>query len=35
MISQHLKSEWAAPIDYPNDGNSYIWDEESVNWILK
>ena len=28
-----LVSEWAAPIDYPNDGNSYIWDEESVNWI--
>ena len=28
-----IVSEWAAPIDYPNDGNSYIWDEESVNWI--
>tara|TARA_Y100000401_G_C8318107_1_gene223712 strand:- start:634 stop:1581 length:948 start_codon:yes stop_codon:yes gene_type:complete len=28
-----LVSEWAAPTDYPNDGNSYIWDEESVNWI--
>jgi len=28
-----LVSEWAAPIDYPNDGNSYIWNEESLNWI--
>ena len=30
-----LVSEWAAPIDYPNDGNLYIWDEETVNWIEK
>ena len=28
-----LVSEWAAPIDYPNAGNSYIWNEESLNWI--
>ena len=28
-----LFSKWAAPIDYPNDGKSYIWDEETVNWI--
>ena len=28
-----LVSEWAAPVDYPNDGNSYLWDEETLNWI--
>ena len=31
--SQHLKSGWAAPIPKPNDGNSYLWDEENLNWI--
>lgn len=25
---------WEAPIEYPNDGESYIWDEDSQNWIL-
>jgi hypothetical protein len=25
--------EWKPPIPYPNDYNSYIWDEESVSWI--
>ena len=30
-----IVSEWAAPIDYPNDGKSYIWDEENENWILE
>ena len=28
-----IYSDWAAPVDYPNDGKSYIWDEETVNWI--
>lgn len=23
------------PIAYPSDGNSYIWDEDSLQWILK
>ena len=27
--------EWQAPIDYPNDGNYYIWDEENINWQYK
>ena len=31
--SQHLKSGWAAPTPKPNDGKSYIWDEETLNWI--
>ena len=33
--NKDIVSEWAAPIDYPNDGNSYLWDEETVNWILE
>ena len=28
-----LVSEWAAPVEKPNDGKSYIWDEETLNWI--
>lgn len=23
---------WEAPITYPNDGESYVWNEEIVNW---
>lgn len=23
---------WEAPVPYPEDGNSYVWDEESVSW---
>jgi len=26
-------SDWAAPVDKPNDGKSYLWDEETLNWI--
>ena len=29
-----IYSDWAAPVEMPNDGNSYLWDEESLNWIL-
>lgn len=25
---------WVAPIEYPNDGGEYIWDEETTSWIL-
>jgi hypothetical protein len=28
-----IYSDWAAPVEKPNDGKSYIWDEETVNWI--
>lgn len=24
---------WKAPLEYPNDGNAYIWDEETVSWV--
>jgi len=26
--------EWYPPVEKPNDGNSYLWDEETLNWIL-
>lgn len=25
---------WEAPINYPDDGKSYRWDEEKGNWIV-
>ena len=28
-----IYSDWAAPVEKPNDGKSYIWDEETLNWI--
>tara|TARA_R110000868_G_scaffold51881_4_gene164336 strand:+ start:1215 stop:1562 length:348 start_codon:yes stop_codon:yes gene_type:complete len=27
--------QWDAPIPYPEDGTSYIWDEEAVDWIAE
>lgn len=24
---------WVAPIPYPSDGASYVWDEANVNWV--
>jgi hypothetical protein len=24
---------WEPPVAYPNDGNSYDWDEENQNWV--
>jgi len=26
---------WESPVDYPSDGEEYIWDESTVDWILK
>ena len=26
---------WESPVPYPEDGNSYQWDEATTNWILK
>lgn len=23
---------WEAPVEYPNDGNEYIWNESITNW---
>ena len=25
--------KWEAPIEYPIDGNFYIWDENTISWI--
>lgn len=25
---------WQAPIPYPNNGQDYYWDEDSLSWIL-
>lgn len=24
---------WDPPVPYPNDGESYVWDENAFNWI--
>lgn len=26
--------QWKAPIDYPNDGLTYFWNEEELDWEL-
>lgn len=26
--------EWQAPVDMPDDGNIYLWDEENFRWYL-
>jgi len=25
---------WLAPVEYPKDGNFYIWNEDKLNWDL-
>lgn len=25
---------WEPPIPYPNDGNMYYWDEDTLSWVL-
>ena len=25
--------QWTAPVEYPDDGNGYLWDEGSLSWI--
>lgn len=25
---------WDPPIPYPNDGNRYIWDENTTSWLI-
>ena len=24
---------WEAPVEYPSDGGSYVWDEDTVSWV--
>lgn len=26
------QNQWAAPVQYPSDGDVYAWDEEQINW---
>jgi hypothetical protein len=26
--------QWAAPVSYPDDGDDYLWDEDTVTWVL-
>lgn len=26
--------DWVAPVEYPSDGDDYIWNEEENGWIL-
>lgn len=26
---------WVAPVPYPNDGQLYYWDEETLSWVLE
>ena len=30
-----IYSDWAAPVEKPKDGNSYLWDEETQTWIAE
>lgn len=25
---------WMSPVPYPEDGNDYLWDEDSSDWVL-
>jgi hypothetical protein len=29
---QWSDGSWKAPVEYPDDGNSYTWDEETLSW---
>jgi hypothetical protein len=26
---------WEAPVEYPSDGQMYIWDEPTVSWVIQ
>lgn len=26
--------DWVAPVEYPDDGNVYEWNEETTNWVV-
>ena len=29
----HDVIDWEAPVPWPDDGNFYIWDEETTSWV--
>jgi hypothetical protein len=33
-ILNHNTWTWDASIPYPNDGKDYIWDENSLSWVI-
>lgn len=33
-ILNNSTAQWKAPIDYPDDGLDYSWNEETENWVL-
>jgi len=33
VLKEERIFSWEAPVPYPSDGLSYIWDEETLNWV--
>ena len=31
-LLDEVTCRWAAPVEYPNDGQIYIWDEPTLSW---
>lgn len=31
-VLDETTAQWKAPVDYPNDGKGYSWNEETKNW---
>lgn len=31
-ILDEATCQWKAPIEYPNDGNNYLWNENELKW---
>jgi hypothetical protein len=34
-IFDQERSRWRAPVEFPIDGRSYTWDEETISWNLQ
>ena len=34
-VLNETKGVWEPPVAYPNDGNTYNWNENTQNWVLK
>lgn len=32
-VLNEITCQWQAPVDYPNDGKNYKWDESTISWI--
>lgn len=31
-VKDTVKGQWVAPVDYPNDGGEYLWNEGTLSW---